>query len=122
MLSGTALLLRVLLLLLLLFSLPSLDFGSAQDVTMVHSRAFTQQLNLVGSDTSMQQLALTDEDVQYLGITVDEREPALDVCTMAVNVNTYVFMCLCLRKWIYYCREQQVVSTIPEFDFWLCIQ
>lgn len=79
MLSGT-----VLLLLLRLFSLPTLDVVGAQDITMVHSGAFTQQLNLVGSDASVQQLALTDEDVQYLGITVDEREQALVVCAFIV--------------------------------------
>lgn len=77
--AGTALLLLVLRL-----SLPALDLTGAQDVTMVHRGAFTPQLNLVGSDTSIQELALTDADVQFLGITVDERE-----CTFVVNAGAY---------------------------------
>ncbi|CAM9559829.1 unnamed protein product, partial [Ectocarpus sp. 4 AP-2014] len=46
--------------------------ASSTDATLIHRGAFTEQLNLVGADASVEQLALTDDDVQFLGITVDE--------------------------------------------------
>lgn len=41
---------------------------------LVHSAAFTQQLRLLDPDASVEKLALTDEDVQFFGVTVDECE------------------------------------------------
>lgn len=41
---------------------------------LVHSAAFTQQLRLLSPDASIEQLALTEEDVQFFGVTVDECE------------------------------------------------
>lgn len=38
---------------------------------LVHSAAFTQQLRLLDPDASVEQLALTEEDVQFFGVTVD---------------------------------------------------
>ena len=70
MLSGA-----VLPLLLGFLSLPALDVHAKEGTTMVHRGAFSHQLSLVGSDASLEQLALTDEDVLYLGVTVDDGEP-----------------------------------------------
>lgn len=41
---------------------------------LVHSAAFTQQLRLLDPDASVEKLALTDDDVQFFGVTVDECE------------------------------------------------
>lgn len=41
---------------------------------LVHGAAFSQQLRLLDPDGSVEQLALTEEDVQFFGITVDEGE------------------------------------------------
>lgn len=41
-------------------------------MTLVHNRAFAEQLRLLHPDASVEQLALTEDDVQYVGITVDE--------------------------------------------------
>lgn len=46
----------------------------AKDATLIHGGAFTQQLSLVGSDLSVEHLALTDEDVRYTDLTVDQSE------------------------------------------------
>lgn len=50
------------------------EYAASIDATLIHRGAFTEQLNLVGADASVEQLALTDDDVQFLGITVDESE------------------------------------------------
>lgn len=44
------------------------------DATLIHGRAFTQQINLIGPDLSVEHLALTDEDVRYTDVTVDRSE------------------------------------------------
>lgn len=41
---------------------------------LVYSGAFTHQLRLLGPDASVEHLALTEEDVQFFGVTVDECE------------------------------------------------
>lgn len=41
-------------------------------LTLVHNRAFAEQIRLLNRDASVEQLALTAGDVQYVGITVDK--------------------------------------------------
>lgn len=53
-------------------SLTQLVEEEAGAQTLVHSGAFAQQLRLLNPDTSTEQLALTEDDTQYFGITVDE--------------------------------------------------
>lgn len=65
----------VVLLLLRLGLMPTLDgVGAQEGMAMLHRGASSHQLTLVSSDGGQEQLALTDEDVLYLGITVDESE------------------------------------------------
>lgn len=65
----------VVLLLLGLIFMSMLDgVGAQEGMTMLHHGAFSHQLSLVDADGSQAQLAVTDEDVLYLGITVDQSE------------------------------------------------
>lgn len=41
-------------------------------LTLVHNRAFAEQLRLLNPDARVEQLAQTADDVQYVGITVDK--------------------------------------------------
>ena len=65
----------VVLLLLRQLLMSTLDgVGAQEGMPMLHKGAFSHQLTLVSIDGSQEQLAVTDEDVLYLGITVDESE------------------------------------------------
>lgn len=71
----------VVLVLLRLTLMPALGgVGAQEGTTMLHRGAFSHQLTLVSSDGSQEQLAVTDDDVLYLGITVDESECQPHMC------------------------------------------
>lgn len=62
-------------LLLRLVFMPTLDgVGAQEGMTMLHRGAFSHQLSLVSTDGSQEQLAVTDDDVLYLDLTVDQSE------------------------------------------------
>lgn len=72
-------------LLLLLISMTTLDgVGAQEGMAVLHNGAFNHQLALVSTDGSQEQLAVTDEDVLYLGITVDQSECPPYYCVYTV--------------------------------------
>lgn len=83
----------VVLLLLRLVLMHRLDAVGAQEgMTMLHRGAFSHQLTLVSTDGAQEQLAVTDEDVLYLGITVDESECRLCTAVKPVCVWRSVYI------------------------------
>lgn len=70
--------------------------------TLIYSGAFTKQLHLLGPDASVEQLALTEEDVQFFGVTVDEcefRRQRLEHAAAVPAPNDFYLLALvrCLR-------------------------
>lgn len=75
----------VVLVLLRLAFMPTLEGVEAQEgAAMLHRGAFSDHLTLVGSDGSQEQLAITDDDVLYLGITVDGGQCQPHTCARSV--------------------------------------
>lgn len=112
--SNMSMLLRFLsrvvpLLLRLGFMLTLGGMGAEEGMTMLHRGAFSHQLTLVGTDGSQEQLAVTDEDVLYLGLTVDESECQRQVCALSYSWFTKLIPHLgrlVLQSYFYVCNHR----------------
>ena len=96
--------------------MPAIDgVGAQEGMTMLHRGAFDHHLSLVGTDGSQEQLAVTDDDVLYLGLTVDGSECVL-LCSWFTKLECSPYWGRRLR-----CRIKVVPNfRLPPFSFCRC--
>lgn len=74
--------------------------AAAAQSTLIHSAAFAEHLDLLGPGATVEELAVTKRDVQYLGIAVDECEQrryftaVVSGCTQPVHASSIIICIL----------------------------